>query len=367
MDICSRTEQELLAIDCETIRTLGLKIHDSVFSLMIVPFWAITIRGVEDYWQIKLLDPESDKRIYDLRNSLKIYQDRFRRIKIRFLETDETSDALFRNMLRFDFLKRLNVHYNIGIYVTNDGKVVGNTQWIDSYSHLNKEKSEVRERKAYDMGHIMGSAIQSACNIINPSIPVKSIELGSMPEIGYIDFNTNKASEFFRGSWSKEIQLAFLHLLSVVNFEKYVLESVLPADNEWLFRVKYVVIHYVLSGIEKIYRHCNADNKMEKTESEKFQKLIIDRWILSSSELRGCMMHYRLKDKNQKSLMKEDSFDEKLPFNGLIESIFEGMSFDTYDHALSTKRDEIEKFLEEQFFIDVKKIKKFDDRNGRTQ
>ena len=72
------------------------------------------------------------------------------------------------------------------------------------------------------------------------------------------------------------------------------------------------------------------------------------------------MMHYGLKDKNQQFLIKEDVFDDTLPFNGLIDSIFEGMPFDTYNYALSKKRDEIGDFLQEKFLIDVKQIKGFD-------
>ena len=360
MDICLQTEQKLITIDCETIRTLGMNIHDSIYNMMIVPFYAMTIRSLEDYWQIKLLDPESDKKIYDLRNSIKIFQDRFGRIKVCFLAADETSDTLFRNMLKFDFLKRLNIHNNIGIYVTKDGKIVGNTQWIGSYIKLNKENILEIEKKSFDISYKMGVAIRSACDKIDLSVPLKSVKLGSVPEIGYIDFNTNRPSKIFRGSWSKEVHLAFLHLLSLVNFEKYILESVLPEDNEWLFRIKYIVIHYALSGIEKIFRHCNPDNKMEKKESEKFQKILIDKWTISSSVLRGCMMHYQLKDKNQQFIIKEDEFNDKLPFNGLIESLFEGMSFDAYNYVLSKKRDEIEDFLQEKFFIDIKRIKEFD-------
>jgi hypothetical protein len=46
----------------------------------------------------------------------------------------------------------------------------------------------------------------------------------------------------------------------------------------------------------------------------------------------------------------------KWRFNGLIESNFDGMSFDTYFITLSNKQDEIEKFLESQFWIDGSKI-----------
>lgn len=165
--------------------------------------------------------------------------------------------------------------------------------------------SYVRRQKAIDTGYIIGSAIQRAYDLNDPSIKVKNIELGEVPKLGYLDFNTNRASTFFRGSWDKEVQLAFLHLLSLINFEKYILESVLPAGNEWLFRIKYVVLHYTILGIDSIYRHCNSDNKMSELETEAFQKLTRDKWTLFSSDFRGCMMHYRLRDKNHTPLIKE--------------------------------------------------------------
>lgn len=357
MDICKYTEMELISKDCNTMRTIGLNIRDSIFSMMIVPFYAIAIRGFEDYWETDLLDTESKRKVYDLRNSLKIYQDKFRRIKIRFLDADETSDLLFKNQLRFEILKKFNIHYNLGIYVTDEGKIVGNTQWIDSYFQLNKEPSEEVNNKSFDIGYMIGSAIQKACNMNELLTLSESIQLGDCPRFGYIDFNTNRNSSIFRGSWDKEVQLAFLHLLSLINFEKYVLEKVLPIDNEWLFRIKYVVIHYALSGIEQIYRHCNADNKMDVEIKNLFQTLLDDRWTFFPSEFRGCMMHYRLSDKENRSLIKEELFDERLPFNGLIESIFHGLTFNEYNKILSSKRDEMELFLESQFNIDKQMIK----------
>lgn len=356
MEICSKTELDLIAIDFETIRALGEGIHDSVFMMMIVPFFAISIRAVGEYRHERLLDVDSDKKITDLRNSIKIYQDRFRKVKVRFQEADNTSDTLFRSMLRFRFLQKWNLHYNLGIYVTKDGKIVGNTQWIETYFNLNKERSEDRNRKSYDTGYVIGCAIQKVYNLYNLPIPMNIIQLGTVPEFWYIDVNTNKATKIFRGSWEKEVHLAFLHILSLINFEKYVLESVLPGDNEWLFRIKYIVTHYALSGIEAIFRHCNADNKMTKVEKDIFQELVNDRWQLFSSDFRGCMMHYRLTDKDQKALINEDVYSEEVPFNGLIESLFPGLNFDIYNDKLSKKRDAIELFLERQFYIDVNKI-----------
>ena len=360
MDICTKTELDLIAIDFETIRTLGDNIHDSVFMMMIVPFFAISIRAVGEYRNERLLDADSDRKITDLRNSIKIYQDKFRRTKVRFQKADYTSDTLFRSMLRFRFLQKWNIHFNLGIYFTKDGKIVGNTQWIETYFNLNIEKNKDRNRKSFDTGYMVGRATQKVYNLYNLPTSMKTIQLGTVPEFGYIDFNTNKASKIFRGSWEKEVHLAFLHILSLINFEKYVLESVLPSDNEWLFRIKYIVIHYALSGVDAIFRHCNADNKMAKEEKDVFQKLIGDRWQLFSSDFRGCMMHYRLTDKNQKALIKKDVYNEEIPFNGLIESVFPEMNFGLYNDKLSRKRDAIEEFLKRQFYIDVNKIHMLD-------
>ena len=80
MDICSKTELDLIAIDFETIYTLGENIHDSVFMMMIIPFFAISIRAVGEYRNERLLDSDSEKRITDLRNSIKLYQNRYRKL-----------------------------------------------------------------------------------------------------------------------------------------------------------------------------------------------------------------------------------------------------------------------------------------------
>lgn len=40
---------------------------------------------------------------------------------------------MFRDLLRFDFTKPMNVHYNLGIYFDENGNIIGDTQLINYY------------------------------------------------------------------------------------------------------------------------------------------------------------------------------------------------------------------------------------------
>ena len=45
------------------------------------------------------------------------------------LNIDYLQDQVFKNMLKFDFMRSWNMHYNLGIYTDVNKRVVGNTQY----------------------------------------------------------------------------------------------------------------------------------------------------------------------------------------------------------------------------------------------
>lgn len=45
------------------------------------------------------------------------------------LNIDYLQDQIFKNKLRFGFMKNWNIHFDLGVYADKDNHVVGNTQY----------------------------------------------------------------------------------------------------------------------------------------------------------------------------------------------------------------------------------------------
>ena len=41
--------------------------------------------------------------------------------------------GIFKEQLKFEFLKKINIHLNLGTYWTDDKKVIGNTQQLADF------------------------------------------------------------------------------------------------------------------------------------------------------------------------------------------------------------------------------------------
>ena len=113
----------LIQNDCESIKQLVLNYHDSIFCMRIIPYMALFCRSFQEYADIELISPEVDEEIYDLRNSIKIYSERYGKNIKRFIAVDEGQDEEYKSQLKFDFLKKMNVHYNLGMYFTEDKRL----------------------------------------------------------------------------------------------------------------------------------------------------------------------------------------------------------------------------------------------------
>ena len=100
----------LIRNDCETLKAIFHNKSDSIFTMCIIPYLALFCRSYQEFLKIDLLDPVIDSQIYDLRNSIKYYADRYGKSKQRFLKSDEMQNNEYRDLLRFRLLKKLNIH-----------------------------------------------------------------------------------------------------------------------------------------------------------------------------------------------------------------------------------------------------------------
>lgn len=303
----------LIQNDCESIRQLVLNYHDSIFCMRIIPYMALFCRSFQEYTEIELISPEVDAEIYDLRNSIKIYGERYGKNIKRFMTVDEEQDDEYKSQLKFDFLKNMNAHYNLGMYFTEDKKIIGNTHLIESMLKLHGLSEEEQAQKCFSLGTHLASVIGSVSSGLESSLPVPQITVeGQVPKFLYDDINTN-SNDFFNPNLEKNENLFLLHMLSNINFVKYVLCPLLAKDNLWLFRIKYITIYHAYMGIVKIKGYMK-NNGSERVDLWTDTDCIIEEGgIIFVSKFRNCMMHYNL-NRDNKFSVSQNNFSWDKPF-----------------------------------------------------
>lgn len=337
----------LIQNDCESIKKLVLNFHDSIFCMQIIPYMALFCRSYQEYIETELIGSKVDSEIYDIRNSIKLYSQRYGKNKKRFLAVDEGQDEEYKSKLRF-FLKNMNVHYNLGIYFTENKKIIGNTQLLESMLRLHGLSEQEKQQKCFSLGNHLASVIGSVSNGLASSLVVPQIAIkGQLPRFSYYDLNTNR-NRFFNRYFEKDENLFLLHMLSNINFVKYVLCPLLERDNLWMFRIKYISIYHAYMGIVRIKSHMK-NGRAEMLDLLKGAEPIIEEGEkVFVSKFRNCMMHYNL-SKDNKFTISERNFSWDKPFFGLIEECFEGVPYEVYLKRLERLGDKIEDFITKQF------------------
>lgn len=324
----------LIRNDCETLKEIVLKFPNPIFSMTIIPYMALFCRSVQEYYGTELINKDVDSEIYDIRNSVKMYGERYGKSKKQFLASDERQDEEFKNLLRFDFTKNLNIHYNLGMYFTEEKKIIGNTQLIANTLSLNDLSGRERAQKAYNLGYHLASVIGSVSRGLSESISAPYIELqDNMPVFYYHDINTNR-NKFFTPIFGKDINLFLLHILSNINFIKYVLEPLFPNKNVWLLRVKYIAVYHAYLGLGRLKAYIENNRADITGFADTIDSLLQSGDKIFVSSFRNCMMHYDLKN-NGKFAISEANFDESKLFYGLIEECFHGESYVSYANSIS--------------------------------
>lgn len=348
----------LIQNDCETLKQICLSIHNSIFSVGIIPYMALFCRSVQEYLGIELISPEIDSEIYDIRNSIKVYGDKYGKGKKRFLGSDEMQNQEFREMLRFEFTKELNIHYNLGIYFDDKHHIIGNTQLFADVLKMNGLSNDEKAKKAFSLGRDLASIIGSVAAGCEKSITAKPFPLCTeLPEFHYADINTNR-SLFFNSFYKKDVNLFMLHIVSNLGFVSYVLEKVVGRNNPWLFRTKYLVTYYSFLGLHKLKQHLENETLYDAGDLIKAITRVVDsKDKLFLSKFRNCMMHYDLVADGSFAI-SDAHFDNKKPLYGLVEDCFNGLSYDDFFDLITALSKEIEDFLVSQFNYSCLRIMK---------
>ena len=120
--------------DSETLKALVPAFLQPVVSLMSLPYIALFCSSVEEFINHSgitkvQLQNDSPFSISGTRNKLKLFSEKYGQLKNCILKADADQDDAFRRQLRFKWLAPLNIHYNLGVFFTSDGKIIGNTQY----------------------------------------------------------------------------------------------------------------------------------------------------------------------------------------------------------------------------------------------
>lgn len=337
--------------DGETLKALVPVMKNSIYALGMLQYMALFCCAVEEYCKSTGQDvnffKDSPFSISNIRCKLKLFDDRYGRTTKTIWSIDDEQDGYFSSLLRFKWLSRFQIHYNLGIYIDCHNHMIGNTQYMH-YMFQDKRFSNrhrMHKENLQQLGYVLGSTINSFCEGLKALGPSLDLTINPIEDpLFYHDYNTNRNfNAFSNHEDGKELTLRLTHILCALNFIGITMKPVIPQTNLWYVRAKYITFYYAYRSIKAI------NNKFPQMinipESSKMDSLL-------SSDFRSCMMHYGYINQG-KELISTDHLNQNIPFYGLIESCFPGRSFNDFicdlDHAIFTLSDIIEKQLNFDF------------------
>ncbi len=328
--------------DCETLKALAPVISQPIIILGMLPYLSLFCNSVQEYINRNIaytaIENDSPFSISDMRSKLKLFDERYSKAKKQILLSDDLQDQKFRDRLRFPWTRGLNIHYNLGVFCDEEGHIIGNTQYIyflfqdKLFSKSLEDPNELRE-----FGQAIGTVISSTCSGLKDFLPDYCVNINSRKfKISYKDFNTNHRFNLFpQIKNGKEVTLRLLHILTYINFLRYVIMNIADYTNPWRLRVMYITLYYAVKSIDKLVFILDANNK-EKELAMELKNFISFKEGIFDSVFRNCMMHYGFFD-NGKSAINDEYLDVQIPFGGLIESRFNGYNYSKYSNLLNDK------------------------------
>lgn len=337
--------------DVESIYSLMQTERDPIFLMEIIPYFALFIQSFQEYMRENCLADSVSKELKDLRNHIKKYAERFGKSKKRVVSVDNEQDKDFKEQLKYELLKKMNVHFNLGTYWTDDRHVVGNTQKLADFFAIESVFDNKQKEKSYQLAFHISSFVSTIRDSLAVGLSdfIIERERQSISINFYYDINTNKKNNLLSKSQKKEISLFYLHLLCNMNFVKYILRPLFLDGNIWAFRVEYIVSYYTFRALERLKNYTENNNDII-VDTNAICDILKQGRLLFTTKLRNCLMHYNLENAGVISLKNIDK-----PFYGIIENCFEGKSYKEYLIELHEFSDILIDFLNKQFdFTDVK-------------
>lgn len=336
--------------DAESIYSLLKTERDAIFNMEIVPYYVLFVQSCQEYMGENFLPESIEKDFKNIRNHIKAYAEGFGKSQKRVLSVDDTQNENFKEQLRFEFLKTMNIHLNLGSYWTDSRHIIGNTQQLADFLSVSSTSDPALKKKSLQMGYQIGSFVSLARDGFSNSLdyPIIERKQNSVKINYYYDVNTNRINKLFTQSIPKELNLFFLHLLCNMNFVKHILRPLFADGNTWIFRIEYIVSYYTLRALERYKNYCE-NNCYTFVDMKGIVDILACGEKLFQTKLRNCMMHYDLENAGVITIKNVDK-----PFYGIIENCFNGISYQDYTASLHNLSDMIIEYLENIFdFSDV--------------
>lgn len=340
----------LIQADAEAISTLMQNEKDPIFCMAVMPYYALFIQSCQEYLGNTYIGEEAAWQVENIRNYIKAFSEGYSRSERRVADVDADQDKQFRAHLRFSFQRTMKMHYNIGIYATEKKYIVGNTQMYADCLGVEDIFSTQNKKKYFELAKQMGSFVASVrAGCAENGTPVNiQYNADTSPICYYYDFNTNKSNPFFLGD-DKGLNLLFLNLLCNLNFVVKYLSRKFADMCTWVFRLEYIATYYAYRALCRLKNHEENSHCLTKSTKEGLYAVTEVDGDIFNSLFRGCMMHYGIEGRH--ILLGE--FADR-PFFGLVESCFDGLSFEDYLTKLRTVEERLIVFLSDQF--DSRKI-----------
>lgn len=337
--------------DCKTIISLSESLNENAIpAINITPFLSLFCFEAVNYFKkynLKIDLPKNETfSLEDVRLKTKLFEQKYGKAKKMILNCDYLQDYIFKNKLRFECMKNMNVHYNLGIYVNQSDDIIGNTQYgyyifqdakflkksiknVESIVDKNEVNFSPEPKEFYDYGVYCGLIIGEIRNYflkLGVDVVVKSNKK-TLP-IYFQDFNTNKHFKtMVLSNEDKALQLYLLHIQSFVNTSIKLFNEFEKDDYGWWLRLYYITFHYAVTSLKDIKNHLQHQRQLTDEIKEYYAGLGIENSKLLNTRFRNCMMHYDLLDKEGKFLILPKYENENIPMFGLVESCFGGLTY----------------------------------------
>ena len=326
--------------------------HDSILSVFLVPYYSLfcieALNTLKNYDINITSDYNCPYNQKIIRAKLKCFEEKYNKSINVVRNCDFIQDYIFSSKLKCNLQKKLNMYYNIGIFVY-DNKIIGNSQYIyyifqDSKAlkkvnlSLSNIQFELIPSELKEYGSYCSNIISKITIITNEVFKIKpTFDINSLkPEIFYKDLNTNKL-------FKKELKLEnlyLLHILSNINYVYYVLKQY-ERNNGWWIKLYYITYYYSLRRILNLTDYLKKNN-IERNKIDILENLYSSTNKYINSNFRNCVMHYDFSTN-----INEEYFDINKPLFGLIESSFNNINYYTFKNEILTFIKEIsDKYLD---------------------
>jgi hypothetical protein len=283
-------------------------------------------------------------------------------------------------MLKFDFMRNCNAHYNFGIFTDADKKVLGNTQYASYILHENRllKKSLEEITSAYsaspnkfslpELLYSAGCVFLYKCRLVIEFahsclsrfyVPVSISTNNISLDYYYADFNTNVTSSLFpTGNDGKATRLYLLHTLSTINNLLYVMNCYEKDDFGWWLKINYISYYYAIRKLQNFQQYLIQNKLLTSDISDFFLSIGLDNVKYIDKDeykaFRSYVMHSHLSDKDGNALISNENLDVDKPLFGLVETCFDGMSYSDLKQAVISETTKISDILSQ--WLEIQKL-----------